>query len=229
MSRQSYCFIAMPFRPELNYFFLYLQKYLEDNYKLRVERGDARVLTKPLMEKIQEQILQADLVIGDVTGCNPNVFYELGLAHAGDKPILFLTQDDPANIPVDIRQFEFIQYDLANHQALLSKLDNAILNVFGEKYKDLYQTACILLKKFNVETGCSCKPKAMEEFQPLLMQIEQNSGIPSGENDDDLAEFLLPKIIEDFSDSALVKKYTEWTTSKSAVTYDGLDWEEFPP
>ncbi|HEU4456022.1 MAG TPA: hypothetical protein VFR81_23350, partial [Longimicrobium sp.] len=79
--QQRYCFVAMPFRPELNFFFLYLKHYLEKEYGLRVERGDAKILTKPLMEKIREQILRADLVIGEVTDGNPNVFYELGLAH----------------------------------------------------------------------------------------------------------------------------------------------------
>jgi hypothetical protein len=45
----------MPFRPELNYFFLYLKKYLEEKYKIRVERGDSNVLTKELMKKIFRQ------------------------------------------------------------------------------------------------------------------------------------------------------------------------------
>ena len=221
MSRQGYCFVAMPFRPELNYFFLYLKKYLEENYGLRVERGDARVLTKPLMEKIKEQILKADLIIGDVTGNNPNVFYELGIAQANDKPVLFLTQNPPEQAPVDIRQFEFIQYDLAKHEELLAKLDNAIRNAFGRKYEELYETACTLLEKFNKETDSVCKPIALEDFQTLAMRSEQVSGLPSAENETDLAEFLLPKIIQDFSDVILVRKYTEWTSPKS----NSMDWD----
>jgi hypothetical protein len=98
--QQRYCFVAMPFRPELNFFFLYLKQYLEKEYGLRVERGDAKILTKPLMEKIREQILRADLVIGEVTDGNPNVFYELGLAHANHKPVLFLTRGSPDEAPV---------------------------------------------------------------------------------------------------------------------------------
>src|SRR5215475_3516513 len=125
-----YCFVAMPFRAELNYFYLYVKRHLEESYGLRVERGDANVLTKPLMDKVREQILRADLVIGDVTGGNPNVFYEIGLAHAVGKPVLFLTQDAPENAPVDIRQFEFIRYDLAQHNEFLAKLDNAITSAF---------------------------------------------------------------------------------------------------
>jgi hypothetical protein len=116
MIGQRRCFIAMPFRAELNFFFLYLKRYLEERYALEVERGDAQVLTRPLMEKIRDQINRADLVLGDITGGNPNVFYEIGLAHAAGRPVLFLTQDPPEKVPVDVRQFEFIHYDLGKHE-----------------------------------------------------------------------------------------------------------------
>jgi nucleoside 2-deoxyribosyltransferase len=86
------------------------------------------------MEKIRDSILSADCVIADVSGSNPNVFYEVGLAHAFGKPVIFLTQDDPASAPVDIRQFEFIPYHLAHHKEFLSNLDNAIQHVFVTKY-----------------------------------------------------------------------------------------------
>ena len=215
MPKQRYCFVAMPFRPELNYFFLYLKRYLEENYGLRVERGDASVLTKPLMDKIREQILRADLVIGDVTGNNANVFYELGLAHAGGKQILFLTQDPPEKTPVDIRQFEFIQYDLGKHDELLAKLDNAIRNAFGQKYEGLFEKAREYLQRFNNETGLNCQQKQLDDFQALVMRGEQTGGIPPEDQEDMLVQFLLPKIISDFTDSVVIIKYTEWVSSLS--------------
>ena len=89
----------MPFRPELNYFFLYLKKYLEEKYRIRVERGDSNVLTKELMNKISDQISSASFLIADVTGANANVFFELGIAHATSKPVIFLTQDAPQRRP----------------------------------------------------------------------------------------------------------------------------------
>ena len=121
----------MPFRPELNYFFLYLKKYPEEKYKIRVERGDSNVLTKELMKKISEQISTASFLIADITGNNANVFFELGIAHAASKPVIFLTQDAPKDAPVDVRQFEFIQYELGGHVDFLAKLDNAVRNVLG--------------------------------------------------------------------------------------------------
>ncbi len=88
MNLGSRCFVAMPFRPELNFFFLYMRQFLHDRCSLDVERGDAQILTAPLAEKIRQQIRKADLVIADITGANPNVFYEVGLAHAANIPVL---------------------------------------------------------------------------------------------------------------------------------------------
>ena len=76
MSR-SRCFFVMPFRPELNFFYLYLAKYLNEAHNLEVSRGDSDILDKPLMEKIAAQIAAADVIIADITGGNPNVFYEV--------------------------------------------------------------------------------------------------------------------------------------------------------
>jgi nucleoside 2-deoxyribosyltransferase len=91
--RETLCFVVMPFRPELNYFYLYLKKYLEEKYKIRVERGDSHVLTKELMKKISDQISAASFLLAEIAGSNANVFFELGIAHATGKPVIFLTQD----------------------------------------------------------------------------------------------------------------------------------------
>jgi hypothetical protein len=76
--RETFCFVVMPFRPELNYFYLYLKKYLEEKYKIRVERGDSHVLTKELMKKISDQISAASFLLADITGSNANYFSNWG-------------------------------------------------------------------------------------------------------------------------------------------------------
>ena len=165
MPRQRVCFVVMPFRRELNFLFLFLQRYLEERHGLRVRRGDTSILTRALMEKIEAEIQSADLIIGDITYSSPNVFYELGIARANGKPIIFMTQDDPESAPVDLRQFEFIHYDLVRDQDLLSKLDNAIRNTLGEGYVKLFEEAVALLQKFNSETGSSYAPASLDELQ----------------------------------------------------------------
>ena len=56
MRQARTCFMVMPFRPELNFLFLFLQRYLQESHGLRVRRGDTSILTKALMEKIEAEI-----------------------------------------------------------------------------------------------------------------------------------------------------------------------------
>jgi hypothetical protein len=200
----------MPFRPELNYFYLYLQRYISEKHGLRVERGDHRVLTKALMDKVRDQIVEADLILGDVSFANPNVFYEIGLAHALGKPVVFLTQDDPGNAPVDIRQFEFIHYDLHQHEQFLSKIDNAIGNVFVSKYRALYDEAIEILNEFNRGTASSYAPAPLEDFQARVMQGEQAQDLPAREDKASFTAFLLPKILPQATDLIIMQKVTQW-------------------
>ncbi|WP_017326078.1 hypothetical protein [Synechococcus sp. PCC 7336] len=172
------CFVIMPFRPELNFFFLYLQLYLEDRHGLQVRRGDTSVLTKALMDKIESEIQEADLIIGDISYPNPNVFYELGIVRANRKPIIFLTQDEPEKAPVDVRQFEYIQYDLARHQELLARLDNAVKHVFGSGYRDLYDRALSILQEFNGTADSNYTAASLEEFQTRAIRGERFEGLP---------------------------------------------------
>src|SRR5579885_1093651 len=153
----------MPFRPELNYFFLYLKHYLEENYRIRVERGDSNVLTRELLSKVSAQITEAFFLIADITGNNANVFFEIGIAHEKNKPVIFLTQDDPKDAPVDIRQFEFVRYQLDKHQDFLPKLDNAVRNVLGANLNipQLYDAACALLRQFNSDSRFPHAPASL--------------------------------------------------------------------
>src|SRR5205085_10787047 len=95
----------------------------------------------PLLEKIEKQILDADVMIADITERNPNVFYELGLAHSYGKKVIVITQDPVNDAPTDIRHLEFIKYDLGQHIEFLNKLDNAIHHVFVDRYASLYAQA----------------------------------------------------------------------------------------
>jgi hypothetical protein len=214
MKPRPLCFVVMPFRPELNFFYLYIQKYLSEKHSIRVERGDHQILTKPLMDKIRDQIISADVVIADISSGNPNVFYEIGLAHAFAKPVVFLTSEDPKNAPVDVRQFEYIEYKLENHQDFLAKLDNAVQHVFVGNYQELYVAALEILTQFNKDTGSSYAPGTLEDFQARIMRDEQTQGRPSVDDKERMAEFLLPRILRETSDVLTMRKMMEWLSSK---------------
>lgn len=56
-------------------------------------------------------ILDYDFCIADVTGHNPNVFYELALAQAAERPVIILAEAGEP-IPFDLKDYRLIEYDL---------------------------------------------------------------------------------------------------------------------
>lgn len=83
-----------------------------------VERAD---LTpehqQTIPESISKNIFEANLVIADLTDCNPNVFYELGKRHAWGGHTIHLTQD-LNTLPFDVRHHRVIEYDLEDPAAV---------------------------------------------------------------------------------------------------------------
>lgn len=68
-------------------------------------------------DSISKHIMEDDLVIADLTDCNPNVFYELGRRHALGGRCVHLTQSIEG-IPFDVRHYRVIEYNLADPEAL---------------------------------------------------------------------------------------------------------------
>jgi nucleoside 2-deoxyribosyltransferase len=70
---------------------------------------DTASYTSSITGDIAEAIERADLVIADLTGGTPNVFFELGIAHGMRKRILPISQDRE-NIPLDLAGIRFLFY-----------------------------------------------------------------------------------------------------------------------
>lgn len=87
-----------------------------------------------IMEDVWNSILQAAIIVCDTTGRNPNVFYELGIAHTLGKKVLLLTQnlDD---IPFDLRALRHIEYSntISGGTQLKEKIKNHIKETLSDK------------------------------------------------------------------------------------------------
>lgn len=74
--------------------------------------------------KIYTYLLRSAFVIAEVTTFNPNVFYELGLAHMLEKDCIILSNKPIAQIPFDIKRIRSEHYD--NDDQLITILRKAI-------------------------------------------------------------------------------------------------------
>jgi len=64
----------------------------------------------PIMDRTYSEIARCDLIIADVSRPHPNIFYEIGLAHALGKPAIFLIQEGVDVVPLDLRSYPYIRY-----------------------------------------------------------------------------------------------------------------------
>lgn len=103
------CFMLMPFIENLNAIYEDVVKEVIGTFDLRCLRADDFFDNRPIMDDIWQSIEKARVVISDLTGRNPNVFYETGIAHAMGKEVILLTQD-LTDVPFDLRHLRCIVY-----------------------------------------------------------------------------------------------------------------------
>lgn len=121
-----FAFVLMPFDPSFDDIYKLGIKETAEKLGIRAERVDEQIFHKEnILERIYGQIDAADLIIADLTGRNPNVFYETGYAQAKGKLCLLLTSraDD---IPFDLKHHRHLIYgdSIQNlRQALEKDLD----------------------------------------------------------------------------------------------------------
>jgi hypothetical protein len=101
----------MPFRDELNAVYEDHIGKVARKLNLQIRRADDFFTVSSIMQDIWNSICAARFVIGDCTGRNPNVFYEIGMAHTIGKPVILITQNSD-DIPFDIRHIRYLNYSL---------------------------------------------------------------------------------------------------------------------
>jgi hypothetical protein len=107
--KKGHCFYLCPFAEPFNAIFYDHVKPSLEREGFSVERADEIFGTDPIIEDIWEGINSCEVVIADVTGRNPNVMYEIGMAHTVGKPVLILTQNID-DVPFDLKQYRCIVY-----------------------------------------------------------------------------------------------------------------------
>ena len=108
--RAPRCFLALPFDS------ISIRKTIE----LSAQAAGFKVVSPdhapirpatPIQEIVVGEIARADCVIADLTGRNPNVFFELGLAQAMGKALFLVIQKGASeDVPVDLRGYQYLTY-----------------------------------------------------------------------------------------------------------------------
>jgi hypothetical protein len=103
-------FVVMQFSEPYNSLYTEVIKPVSEAMGLEAYRADD--VNKPgiILQDIVRGILEAEVIIAEITPVNANVFYELGYAHALQKPTILLAEGR-SELPFDIRSFRCVFYD----------------------------------------------------------------------------------------------------------------------
>lgn len=121
----------MPFAEEFADVYQYLISEGLESAGYTVQRADDIKSQNNIIGDIVEGIISSDLVVADLTGANPNVYYELGIAHALNKKVILITQEID-DLPFDLRSYRVIGYSV--HFAKMNQAKKELSELASEAF-----------------------------------------------------------------------------------------------
>jgi hypothetical protein len=135
---QAQCFVMIPFRePFESLYFKIIQPAIE-SFGILCQRGDESLIPGTITNQIYKQIEAASLLIADVTGMNPNVSYELGIAHGLNKPVILISQSLDG-LPFDYKAYRTVLYNLQDGQDLQKKIHRSIEALLNTTFEPVHR------------------------------------------------------------------------------------------
>jgi hypothetical protein len=106
-------FVLMPFAEGLNRIYQTIIKPTIESVGLVCRRADDYKTSRAIIQDIWKAICEARIVIADLTDLNPNVMYELGIAHTVGKETVLIYQRPEKDIkfPFDLIHIRRIEYE----------------------------------------------------------------------------------------------------------------------
>ena len=161
------CFTIMPFGGWFDAYYTNIFCPAIQDAGLTPRRADDLYRPSAIVHDIWAYTKTAKLILADLTGKNPNVFYELGLAHAIAKPAILITES-MADVPFDLRALRVIEYDKnspAWGELLRQKITSSIREVIASPLQSV-------LPSF-LEVDTSAPKRSVSENQKEMLEIKQ--------------------------------------------------------
>lgn len=125
-------FVLMPLSSEFDDVYNYLIRDSLSDAGFDVVRADDILNQRNIMADIVQSISASNLIVADLSTSNPNVYYELGLAHAFGKPVILLAQNLD-EVPFDLRSYRVITYSTHFQKMNAAKAEfQALIRSFKE-------------------------------------------------------------------------------------------------
>jgi len=142
VSSEDSCFVLMPFAAPLGSHYGLIYEPAIRKAGLRPVRADNDIFaTGKIMDQVWSGISVAKVLVAELTSRNPNVFYELGLAHALRKPVVLISSNED-DVPFDVRHIRVIYYEVSDPfcgEKLLNKVAENILSAVKNPQEAIFQ------------------------------------------------------------------------------------------
>ncbi len=134
ISSDDTCFVMMPFAAPLGDYYSKIFEPAITKAGLKPMRADDDIFgTGKIIDQIWSGINSAKVLIAELTSRNPNVYYELGLAHALRKPVVLVCSNEQ-DVPFDLKHIRVIYYEMHDPfwgQKLIDKVAENILSAIS--------------------------------------------------------------------------------------------------
>ncbi len=138
------CFVMMPFGAPIGEYYSQIYEPAIRKAGLLPVRADNEIFgTGKIMDQIWAGITNAKVLVAELTKRNPNVFYELGLAHALKKPVVLVSSNEE-DVPFDLKHIRVIYYNMADPfwgTKLLEKVAENILSALRNPEEAVFARA----------------------------------------------------------------------------------------
>lgn len=118
-------FVLTPFHDDFMHTYEIIKNSCE-KIKLTAMKGDEEFVHKDILQHIIKCMVKSRVVIANLNGRNPNVFYELGIAHTLNKPTILLAHKD-TSVPFDLKNQYLVLYK--DDEELSKRLTESLLMV----------------------------------------------------------------------------------------------------
>ena len=95
-------------------------------------RGDEEHINASILPYVINKIISSSIIIANIDGRNPNVFYELGIAHALNKDVIIVSSS-LKDVPFDLQSQKIVLWKTEGD--LISGLSNAMARIYIQREK----------------------------------------------------------------------------------------------
>lgn len=144
--------------------------------RYRVERADDDKHPGAITPRIISKIIEADVIIADLSGANPNVFYELAVAHGYMRPVVHMQRADE-KVAFDVKDMRIVRYLLTDPDRLEAAVNDLRTQVqLAMNSSSVIETPLTAAGKFKaLDTSVDPQAEVAERLAKIETALESRS------------------------------------------------------